>query len=59
MTIGGTPASVYATALAGGFAGLYQLVVTVPSSMANGNYPVIATINGAQTPTGYSLTVHN
>ncbi len=59
MTIGGTPASVYATALAGGFAGLYQLVVTVPSSMANGSYPVIATINGAQTPTGYSLTIHN
>jgi uncharacterized protein (TIGR03437 family) len=59
MTIGGTSAAVYATALASSYAGLYQLVVTVPSSMANGSYPVIATINGAQTPTGYSLTVHN
>ena len=59
VTIGGTPASVYATALAGGFAGLYQVVVTVPSSMANGAYPLIATINGAQSPTGVTLTVHN
>jgi uncharacterized protein (TIGR03437 family) len=59
VTIGGNSAAVYATALAGGFAGLYQLVVTVPASMANGDFPVIATINGAQSPTGVLLTVHN
>jgi uncharacterized protein (TIGR03437 family) len=59
VTIGSTSAAVYATALAGGFAGLYQLVVTIPSSLANGDYPVIATINGAQSPTGVLLTIHN
>lgn len=59
MTIGGTPASVYATALASGFAGLYQVVVTVPTSMANGTYPILATVNGATSPTGVILAVHN
>lgn len=59
MTIGGTPASVYATALAGGFAGLYQVVVTVPANLANGNYPIVATVNGAASPPGVMLAVHN
>lgn len=59
MTIGGTPAPVYATALASSFAGLYQVVVTVPASLANGSYPILATINGANSPTGVILAVHN
>lgn len=59
MTIGGSPASVYATALAGAFAGLYQVVVTVPSALANGNYPILAAVNGATSPTGVTLAVHN
>jgi uncharacterized protein (TIGR03437 family) len=58
VTINGTPASVYGTALASGFAGLYQVVVTVPSTMPNGDFPLIATINGAASPT-VTLTVHN
>ena len=58
VTIGGQPASVYATALASGFAGLYQVVVTVPSGLANGNYPLIATINGAHS-SSTTLAVHN
>ena len=57
-TIGGVSASVYATALAGTYAGLYQLVVTVPPGLANGDYPVVVTINGTQSPTT-TLTVHN
>ena len=57
-TIGGVPASVYATVLAPGFAGEYQVIVTVPPSLANGDYPVIATINGAQSPP-LTLTVQN
>lgn len=57
-TIGGVTAAVYATALAGGFAGEYQLVVTVPPSLANGDYPVVASINGASSPVT-TLTVHN
>lgn len=57
-TIGGVSASVYATALAGTYAGLYQLVVTVPPSLANGDYPLVVTIKGVQSPTT-TLTVHN
>lgn len=59
MTIGGTPAQVYATALASTFAGLYQVVVTVPASLANGNYPILATVNGTTSPTGVTLAVQN
>ncbi len=58
VTINGAPASVYATALSPGFAGLYQVVVTVPSTLANGDYPLIATIDGAPSPQ-VTLTVHN
>ncbi len=58
VTIGGTDAAVYATALSPGFAGLYQVVVTVPPTMGNGDFPLIATINGAPSP-AMTLTVHN
>jgi uncharacterized protein (TIGR03437 family) len=58
VTINGQSAAVYATVLAPGFAGLFQVIVTVPASLANGDYPLVATINGAQSPTT-TLTVHN
>ena len=60
VTIGGLAASVYqgSAALASGFAALYQLAVTVPSSLAAGDYPVVATINGVvQSPSTTMLTV--
>jgi uncharacterized protein (TIGR03437 family) len=59
VTIGGVSASVYqsSAALAANFASLYQLAVTVPSSLAAGDYPVVATINGVQSPTTTMLTV--
>jgi uncharacterized protein (TIGR03437 family) len=56
-TIGGQPASVYATVLAPQFAGLYQVIVTTPAGLADGDYPVIATINGASSQP-MTLTVH-
>jgi len=46
VTIGGVSAAVYGAALAPGFAGLYQVVVTVPSTLADGVYPLIATVGG-------------
>jgi uncharacterized protein (TIGR03437 family) len=57
-TIGGIKADVYATVLSPGFAGEFQVIVTVPPSLANGDYPVVVTINGVQSPTT-TLTVHN
>jgi uncharacterized protein (TIGR03437 family) len=56
--IGNTPALVYGVALAPGFAGLYQLVVTLPAPLADGDFAVVAGINGAQTPAA-TLTIQN
>jgi uncharacterized protein (TIGR03437 family) len=57
VTVGGVPATVYGSALAPGFAGLYQIAIQVPPSLANGDYPVVATIAGAQSPTSTLITV--
>jgi uncharacterized protein (TIGR03437 family) len=37
--------------------GLYQLNVTVPASLPNGDAAVVATIGGVSTLTGVSVTV--
>jgi uncharacterized protein (TIGR03437 family) len=59
VTVGGVPATVYGAALAPGEAGLYQVAIQIPTSLANGNYPVIATISGAQSPSTTLITVQN
>lgn len=59
VMIGSNAATVYGAALASGFAGLYQVAIQVPASLANGDYPVVATINGVQSPNTTLLTVHN
>jgi uncharacterized protein (TIGR03437 family) len=58
VMIGNVPATVFGTALAPGFAGLYQMALTVPASLPDGDYTLIANINGAQTP-ATTLTVQN
>jgi uncharacterized protein (TIGR03437 family) len=58
VTIGNLNAPVYATALAPGFAGLYQVVVTVPATLSNGDYALVATVGGVATATT-TLTVQN
>jgi uncharacterized protein (TIGR03437 family) len=57
VTVGGKPATVYGAALAPGYAGLYQVAIQIPASLANGDYPVVATINGAQSPATTLITV--
>lgn len=57
VTVGGKSATVYGAALASGFAGLYQIAIQVPAGLANGDYPVVATINGASSPATTLLTV--
>ena len=57
VTIGNVPATVYGAALAPGFAGLYQVAVQVPTSLANGVWPVQATIGGVSSPTTLVLAV--
>jgi uncharacterized protein (TIGR03437 family) len=59
VTVGGVPATVYGAALAPGEAGVYQVAIQIPTSLANGNYPVIATISGVQSPSTTLITVQN
>ncbi len=59
VMIGSSAATVFGSALAPGFAGLYQVAIQVPASLANGDYPVVATIAGVQSPGTTILTVHN
>ena len=57
VTIGTKSATVYGAALAPGFAGLYQVAIQIPSLLANGDYPVVATINGVSSPATTLITV--
>jgi uncharacterized protein (TIGR03437 family) len=60
VTLNGAPVAVYqnTAALAAGYAGLYQIGITIPASLPNGNYTLIAAINGAQTP-AMTLVIQN
>ena len=65
VTINNVPATVYGAALAPGYAGLYQVAIQVPASLANGDWPIVATIGSAalfdvtSSPSGVILTVQN
>jgi uncharacterized protein (TIGR03437 family) len=48
---------VYGAALAPGYAGLYQIAIQIPASLANGDYPVVATIDGISSASTTLLTV--
>ena len=57
VTVGGATATVWGAALAPGSAGLYQVAIAIPTSLANGDYPVVATVGGAQSPSSTLITV--
>ena len=57
VTIGGVNATVYGTALASGSAALFQVAIQVPTTLANGDYPLVATVNGSSSPTSTLITV--
>ena len=57
VTINNTQATVYGAALAPGSAGLYQIAIQVPSTLADGDWPIQASIGGALSPTGVVLSV--
>lgn len=59
LTLNGQPMAYYATALTSGFAGLYQVVAQVPSSMPNGDWPLVATVGGVSSLTTVMLTVQH
>ena len=51
-------AIVYGAALAPGSAGLYQIAIQVPSNLADGDWPIQASIGGITSPAGTILSVH-
>ena len=58
ITIDNVSATVYGAALSPGSAGLYQIAIQVPASLANGDWPIQASIGGAVSPAGVVLSVH-
>ena len=57
VMINNVAATVYGAALAPGFAGLYQVAIQVPGSLADGDWPVVASIGGVQSPNAMVLSV--
>ena len=59
VTIDNVAAMVYGAALAPGSVGLYQIAIQVPSSLADGDWPIQALIGGVMSPAGTILSVHH
>ena len=59
ITIDNVTATVYGAALAPGSAGLYQIAVQVPASLADGDWPIQALVGGVSSPAGTVLSVHH
>jgi uncharacterized protein (TIGR03437 family) len=57
VTINGVNATVFGAALAPAFAGLYQVAIQVPSSVPDGDLPLVASVGGVQSPASMVLTV--
>jgi uncharacterized protein (TIGR03437 family) len=57
VTVGNTQAIVYGAALAPGSAGLYQIAIQVPSTLADGDWPIQASIGGVKSPAAIVLSV--
>jgi uncharacterized protein (TIGR03437 family) len=59
ISFGGTAATISYAGLAPAFVGLYQFNITVPPSLANGDYPITVTVGGTALTQKLTLTVHN
>jgi uncharacterized protein (TIGR03437 family) len=57
VKIGTADAQVFGAALSPGYAGLYQVAIQVPASMADGDYALKATVSGVTSPDGVILSV--
>ena len=56
VTLGGTSVPVLGAVLSS-YAAVYQIAIQIPATMADGDYPIVATVNGIQSPANFSLTV--
>ncbi|HLK49294.1 MAG TPA: IPT/TIG domain-containing protein [Bryobacteraceae bacterium] len=58
VTLGGTAIPVLGAVLSS-YAAAYQIAIQIPASMPDGDYPIVATLNGAQSPSSSVLTVQH
>ena len=56
-TLGGAAVTVYGCALSPGWAGLYQVAIQVPASLAAGDYALKVMVDNATSPDGVILSV--
>jgi len=59
VTVGSAPANGYGAALSPGYAGLYQVAIQIPTSLADGDYQVVATVSGVQSPSSTLIAVQH
>jgi uncharacterized protein (TIGR03437 family) len=59
ISFGSVNAALSYSGLAGSFVGLYEFYITVPPSLADGDYPIHVTQNGVALPQNFFLTVHH
>jgi uncharacterized protein (TIGR03437 family) len=59
FNFGVTPATLQYSGLAGGFVGLYEFYIAVPSILSNGDYQISVTQNGTTVPQTLPLSIHN
>jgi uncharacterized protein (TIGR03437 family) len=59
ISFGTAPATLSYSGLAGGFVGLYEFYINVPSGLASGDYQINVTQNGTPVPQTIYLTVQN
>jgi uncharacterized protein (TIGR03437 family) len=59
VTMGGAPVAVLGTALTSGLAGVYQIAIQLPSSLPNGDYEIVAMVNGVRSPASVLITVQH
>jgi uncharacterized protein (TIGR03437 family) len=57
VTLNNAAVTVYSAVLAPGDGGLYQIAIQVPSTQADGEYTVQASIGGVTSPSGVILAV--
>ncbi len=57
VTINNIPALVYGSALTPGSVGLYQIAIQVPLGLADGDWPIQASIGSVTSPAGAVITV--
>ncbi|MBZ5723527.1 MAG: hypothetical protein LAP87_00880 [Acidobacteriia bacterium] len=57
VTINNAPVQVFGAALAAPFAGLYQVNIRIPDDTPDGDWPIVAAINGVSSPATTVITI--